>query len=58
MADPDELKHYEDTQRENVLTGLDSTIVKALELLLIPIREDINNLRSEVQAEFRESARL
>ena len=58
MADPDELKQHENAARKNILTGQDSSIVKALELLLIPIREDINNLRSEVHAEFRESARL
>ena len=58
MADPDELKQHENSARENILTGLDSMIVKVLELLLIPIREDINNLRSEVHAKFKESAQL
>ena len=57
-AEPDELKQHENDARDNLITGLDSSIVKALELLLTPIREDIINLQSEVHAEFRENAKL
>ena len=60
MLEPDELKRQTEAKRDGTdeLTNLDTNIVKALEILLQPIREDINSLRSEVQVEFKESARL
>ena len=58
MADPDRLKHCADEQEENDVTELDTKIVKALEFLLKLIRDDINNLHSEVYAEIKESTKL
>ena len=58
MAELDRLKPSADKLVESDVTELDSKIVKALEFLLKPIRDDINNLQSKVHAEIRESAKL
>ena len=58
MADPDKLKWTDAEAVGCESKELDSSIVKALELLLKPMRDIINKLRSEVQAEIWQSARL